>query len=91
MRNLKAPKVDTLEVTTVKVTGFINNREELRCEIQYMTSLSDGTPYQRGNITIDGTEEYDAFAAEMDEELEGGLGYEKTLAANLYKKVLAIL
>ena len=91
MRNLNAPIMNTLEVTSVKVTGFVNNREELRCEIHYMTSLSDGTPYQRGNITIDGTEAYDAFAAEMDAELAGGLGYEKTLSANLYAKVLGTL
>ena len=90
MKTLTTPIVDTLEVTTVKLTGFVNNREEFRCDIHYMTSLSDGTPYQRGTLTIDGTEAYDAFAAEMDAELAGGLGYEKTLSDNLYAKVLGI-
>ena len=73
MKTLTTPIVDTLEVTTVKLTGFVNNREEFRCDIHYMTSLSDGTPYQRGTLTIDGTEAYDAFAAEMDAELAGML------------------
>jgi len=45
MRALTTPTVETLNVTSVKVTGFVNNREELTTEIHYMTSLSDGTPY----------------------------------------------
>ena len=90
MRALTTPTVETLNVTSVKVTGFVNNREELTTEIHYMTSLSDGTPYQRGNIKTDGVEEYAVLCGEIEAALVANSDYETALSSVLYARVFAI-
>ena len=91
MRDLTTPTVETLNVTSVKVTGFVNNREELTTEIHYMTSLSDGTPYQRNNLRTSGVEEYAVLCTEIETALASNTDYEDALASVLYTRVLAAL
>jgi len=88
-QSLTTPITETLEVTSVKVTGFVNNREELTTEIHYMTSLSDGTPYQRNNLRTDGVEEYAVLCTEIEAALALNPDYEAALASVLYTRVLA--
>jgi len=90
MRALSTPTVETLTIANVKVTGFVNNREELTTEIHYMTSLSDGTPYQRGSIRTDGTVEYDVLCGEIEAALAVNSDYETALSSVLYARVLAV-
>jgi hypothetical protein len=90
MRDLTTPTVETQTVSSVKVTGFMNNREELITEIQYMTSLSDGTPHQRGSIRTDGTVEYDVLCGEIEAALAVNSDYETALSSVLYARVLAV-
>ena len=89
MRNLTTPTVETLTVSKVKVTGFVNNREELTTEIHYMTSLADGTPYKRDSIRTEGTEEYATLCAEIETALASNTDYESALSSVLYERVLA--
>ena len=89
MRNLTTPTVETLTVSKVKVTGFVNNREELTTEIHYMTSLADGTPYKRDSIRTDGAEEYATLCGEIETALSVNSDYEAALSSVLYARVLA--
>jgi len=88
---LTQPITETKVVNTVQVTGFVNNKEEERCEIHYITFTNDGQPYQRGVVTIQGKDEVKALYAEMDTELAKGNGFESASATLLYNKVLSIL
>ena len=85
---LNTPIVVTNRATTVQVTGFVNNKEEERCEIHYITLLEDGTPYQRGQVVINGYEDVKAFYAEMDAELSSGKDFEAASGVLLYSKVI---
>jgi len=89
MRNLTTPTVETLTVASVKVTGFVNNREELTTEIHYMTSLADGTPYKRDALRTDGVEEYVTLCAEIETALASNTDYESALSSVLYARVFA--
>jgi len=89
MRNLTTPTVETLTVASVKVTGFVNNREELTTEIHYMTSLADGTPYKRDALRTDGVEEYAVLCAEIEAVLDSNTDYESALSSVLYARVFA--
>ena len=89
MRDLTKPKVETLTVASVKVTGFLNNREELTTEIHYMTSLADGTPYKRDALRTDGVEEYVTLCAEIETALALNTDYESALSSVLYARVFA--
>ena len=88
---LTTPKEEVKVVTTVQVTGFVNNREEERCEIHYITLLEDGTPYQRGQVVINGYDDVKVFYAEMDALLATGKAFEEASTELLYGKVLASL
>ena len=90
MRDLTKPKVETLTVASVKVTGFLNNREELTTEIHYMTSLADGTPYKRDALRTDGVEEYVTLCAEIETALALNTDYESALSSVLYARVFAV-
>jgi len=90
MRDLTKPKVETLTVASVKVTGFVNNREELTTEIHYMTSLADGTPYKRDALRTDGVEEYVTLCAEIETALALNTDYESALSSVLYARVFAV-
>jgi len=85
------PKTEVKVVTTVQVTGFVNNREEERVEIHYITLLEDGMPYQRGNVVVGGKEAIQALYAEMDAEIAKGLGFEDASRNILYAKVVSEL
>jgi hypothetical protein len=95
---LNTPQVITNTVNTVQITGLVNNVEEGRIEIHYMTLLEDGTPYQRGNIilaevirnadgTVDTTPISNAYA-QIDAKIATGLTFEQASAEILYAKVL---
>jgi hypothetical protein len=88
---LTQPITETKVVNTVQVTGFVNNKEEERCEVHYMTFTNDGQPYQRGVVTIDGKDEVKALYAEVDAKLAEGKNFETASAEILYSKVVSIL
>ena len=88
---LNTPIVVTNTATTVQITALVNNVEEERVEIHYMTKLEDGTPYQRGNIQINGKEDVKAMYAELDALISTGKTFEAASGELLYSKVLAKL
>lgn len=53
MKKLPTPKVITQTVTDVIITGVNHNFEDGTLEVNYMTLLDDGTPYQRGTNRLD--------------------------------------
>ena len=89
MRNLTTPTVETLNVSKVKVTAFINDREGLTTEIRYMTYLADGTPHKRDALRTDGVEEYATLCAEIETALASNTDYESALSSVLYARVFA--
>ena len=81
MRNLNAPIIETTTVNQVQLTGFVDNREEGRVEIDYMTLLEDGTPYKRDTLVIQG-DDIAAFYTEI------GVDFDAEVKEALYTKVL---
>ncbi len=82
---LETPVELVNRVTTIQVTGFVNNREEQRVEVHYITLLEDGTPYQRGQKLINGYDDVKAFYTEFDNRLSNGLGFGQTSKDYLYE------
>jgi acylphosphatase len=81
MRNLNAPIIETTTANQVQLTGFVDNREEGRVEIHYMTLLEDGTPYKRDTLVIEG-DDIAAFYNEI------GVDFDAEVKEALYAKVL---
>jgi len=90
-QTLSIPITVTNTANTVQITGFVNNIEEERCEIHYMTILEDGAPYKRGNVLIKGYDAVKALYAEQDAATADGKDFETASAEILYAKVLAQL
>lgn len=88
---LTTPIVITNTANSVQITGLYNKIEEGCVEIHYMTLLADGTPYQRGDVRIDGYDAVKALYAETDTVMATGLTFEQASAQILYAKVLAAL
>ena len=88
---LTTPVVETLTTTTVQITGFVNNKEEERCEIHYILLLDNGEPCKRGQVVINGYADVKAFYAEMDALIATGKTFEIASTELLYSKVLASL
>ena len=86
--NFETPQVITNTVASIKVTGIVNDAENEKVEIHYITFLADGSPYQRGNIVINGYDAVKATYAEIDAEIAKGKGFEDASREVLYKKVL---
>jgi hypothetical protein len=85
---LETPKEIIQKITTVQITSFENNNEGKYIQINYITLQEDGTPYQRGNIKIEGYNEVKAFYAEMDAILATGKNFEDSSAELLYSKII---
>ena len=88
---LTTPIQTTTIATNVAVTGFYNKVEEEMMEIHYMTYTEDGTPYQRGNVTINGYTDCKAMYAELDALIATGKTFEEASSELLFSKVLAQL
>ena len=54
-QNLNTPKVTTLTVKSVEITGIFVDYENNRTIIQYITFLENGSPFQRGVLEEEGT------------------------------------
>tara|TARA_R110000824_G_scaffold91604_1_gene222808 strand:- start:83 stop:343 length:261 start_codon:yes stop_codon:yes gene_type:complete len=83
MRSLNAPIVETKTASQVQLTGFVDNREEGRVEVHYMTLLEDGTPYKRDTLVIEGDDVaafYTGIGVNFDAEVKEAL-YAKVLGA----------
>jgi acylphosphatase len=90
--DLGTPQVITNTVNKVQVTGLVNNVEEGRIEIHYMTLLEDGTPYQRGQVILaEGFEAIKQSYADIDAKIAEGKTFEQASAEILYAKVLDTL
>ena len=86
---LSTPQVITNTVNTVQVTGLVNNVEEGRIEIHYMTLLEDGTPYQRGMVILaEGYDAVKAASANIDAKIATGMTFEQASTEILYAKVI---
>ena len=88
---LNQPQVITNTVNKVQVTALVNNVEEGRIEIHYITLLEDNTPYQRGNVVVEGYESVKAMYAELDAKIAEGKTFEEASTELLYAKVLSEL
>jgi hypothetical protein len=84
MRNLTTPIIETNTAKTVQLTGFVDNREEGRVEIHYLTLLEDGTPYKRNTLTFEG-DDITAFYVGI------GVDFEGQVKEALYAKLLGDL
>lgn len=88
---LETPKAITNTVTSVKVTGVVNDTERGVIDIHFMTLLEDGTPYQRGNVQITGHDEIKDVYAEIDAKLSTGLTFEESSRQVLYNRAIAFV
>jgi len=88
---LNTPIVITNTANTVQITRIDNNVEEGYLAVEYMTILEDGTPFQRGNVRVEGYDAVKALYAETDTLMATGKTFEETSAEILYAKVLAHL
>ncbi len=91
MITLTTPIIITSTATTVQITRIDNNIEEGYILVEYLTSLEDSSPYQRGNIKISGYTDIKALYAETDAVMATGKTFEVARAEILYAKVLANL
>lgn len=88
---LETPKAITNTVTSVKVTGVVNDTERGAIDIHFMTLLEDGTPYQRGNVQITGHDAIKDVYAEIDAKLSTGLTFEESSRQVLYNRAIAFV
>ena len=86
---LTTPVQETKVVTTVQLTAIVNNVEEGRLEVHYITLLEDGEPYQRGNVAVEGKEAVQAVYAEIDTIMSSGKTFEEASKELFYSKVTA--
>lgn len=85
------PVITTNTVTTVQITRIDNNIEGEYVNVEYVTLLEDGTPYQRGSVKVRGYDDIKVLYAETDTVMATGKTFEEASAEILYNKVLVHL
>lgn len=88
---LTTPITVAQTVASVQITGFSIDYENLSMTSSYMTLLEDNTPYQRGNVVVEGYESVKAMYAELDAKIAEGKTFEEASTELLYAKVLSEL
>jgi len=86
---LQTPITQTQVVDKVQITKFIADYENLDMTVEYMTLLSDGTPYQRGQINIIDDVEMQKVYAETEALIAAGDNLQTASAKVAYARVLA--
>lgn len=90
-KKLLSPKTITLEVTDVEITSLVHDFERDSLEINYITMLSDGRPYQRGRELLTDDADVQAFYDLLDASVASGKKVRDAVDDKITEKILGAI
>ena len=88
---LQAPITQTLVVDKVQITRFQIDYEEGIMQVDYLTLLNDGTPYQRGTVQLRDAADISQVYIDTEALMTAGDSLEVAAAKVAYGRVMESL